>query len=202
MAGSYYNSYTFPKRCIDERLAKIIAENSPNEFYRSTYTTLDTFLRSISAGTDSLVSVSFDQTNGSVDELEYELRNYKIPFDRYCSDGDGHPPDTTYVRFDEDGKESEKTVMETVDGFEFIDVSSLRLAMAENDPIAAINGLLERYTSQSVTPLAAYTAETELGRDKQKMKQINEVLARLDNNELSAGDAMEEIRKIQEGAAV
>lgn len=208
--GAYDNRYEFPIRMMNQDILNVLRDNRPEDTTLSELSDLDIAKITLASHQRKKDEVDFDpnkhvtwlefyETRGEVEELEKVLKDYQIPFDRWCSAAEGNSPDIFYYRPDIG---LERRVEVNHDGCDVIEVSDLQGVLKSSDVKTALEILIDQKTSENIRSIYDYTSETELGRNKNAMEQINDVLRSLDKGEIDNKKAMDLIADIRKGETI
>lgn len=207
MSGAYDNRYEFPVRMMNEEILEVLRDKRPEDIAPSEMVDLETIKRALAEHqrptdrnepfdpNDHVTWLEFYETRGDVEELEKVLKKHQIPFDRHCTAAEGNSPDMFYYR-PELG--IERRVEVNHDGDEVLTISRLKGMLQSNDIKKEIETFIHQNSSTSLPPIYDYTSETKLGRDKDTMSKIDQVLAKLDAGEINDAEAMQQIALIRE----
>lgn len=195
MAGDFNVKVTFPHIRMHP---EVMAHLEANEFYDSGKERWNDPVSTYENCVDDLgiVEIEHEENSyGELGDLEALLKKHKIPYDRACSEGGGYVPEDYYYR----PGEIEISV-KTSDSEEYITAKDIQELL--DNPNANLRTELEKLmdanTSRNVKPLSHYATATPLGRNKDAMERIDEVLAKLDAEEITQTEAFAQIAKIKE----
>lgn len=196
---SYDLFYEFPLRYLNEQMIDLL--------HRCTQYREDTIKEMKEALTEESFEPGIgrikddDNNRGEIDELEAYFRQHQIPFDLWCSEGEGNGPDMKIYRpelgYDE-------RLLVDFDGDNFIHVSALS-ALLQSTPDhllrQELETLMQKDGAYGVPLISHYAAETKIGRDPLAMDSIESVLEELDDGKITQEEAMSRITEItQKGA--
>lgn len=200
MGGAYDGKLRFPARFLTDDLVEAIDHDTGLNTLEDI---LEYGLPDTTPTNERMVEIEVQEFNGVFDKTEAYLEQNQMPFDRWCSAGDGNPPDVRYFRPDQN---IDLTLIVAPDETELISVDVLKdlfddhQRMTKHQIHEKIEHIKESYTSRNVTPIEHLIPQTEIGRNRDKMTRINEVLSQLDAGTLSQEEAMQKIKDITEEA--
>lgn len=177
----YFITYKFPLSYIDDGMVKVLLEE---DAIAEDITNAEELKKVIDSSDDGIANLDEESSHGRIDKLHDYLVSNKIPFDLYCSDGDGYPPEMTYFRPELKGC---KTFQTDYDGNEVLTVYTLkRLLDKSTDLKKDVKMWLENNSPVYYKPLGHYV---------DNHNPIKLILDRLDNGELTEKEAFELIKK-------
>lgn len=200
---TYYITLTIPARFMDEGLADITnAHFNDNRSIEQIKNDLNVVIGNQPSGLLSIEDP--DNETGKLDKFVTYLVDNGIPFDSHCSQTYDYGPDTTYFR---PGMDEPKVVYHTAAGDDYLLADTIQELIIHMDSMTkeGVKQTLKQHlldnTSQGVSPLTDFISETVLGSNKDAMKQIEEVLNRLDRGEIDTQESMRLIREIKEAVS-